>query len=50
MHDFPGMIAAANGGTLFLDEISDMPPDLQTRFFARSPGTANIGRLAVRKQ
>ncbi len=32
MHDFPGMIAAANGGTLFLDEISDMPPDLQTRF------------------
>jgi len=32
MHDFPGMIAAANGGTLFLDEISDMPTDLQTRF------------------
>ncbi len=32
MHDFPGMIAAADGGTLFLDEISDMPPDLQTRF------------------
>ena len=32
MHDFPGMIAAAEGGTLFLDEISDMPPDLQTRF------------------
>jgi len=32
MHDFPGMIAAANDGTLFLDEISDMPPDLQTRF------------------
>src|SRR5437867_9455335 len=32
MHDFPGMIAAANGGSLFLDEISDMPPDLQTRF------------------
>lgn len=32
MHDFPGMIAAANGGTLFLDEISDMPADLQTRF------------------
>ena len=32
MHDFPGMIAAANRGTLFLDEISDMPADLQTRF------------------
>ncbi len=32
MHDFPGMIAAADGGTLFLDEISDMPLDLQTRF------------------
>ena len=32
MHDFPGMIAAANHGTLFLDEISDMPADLQTRF------------------
>src|SRR5467141_398874 len=32
MHDFSGMIAAADGGTLFLDEISDMPPDLQTRF------------------
>src|SRR5436853_1633336 len=32
MHDFPGMIAAANGGTLFLDEISEMPADLQTRF------------------
>src|SRR5690349_19164060 len=32
MHDFPGMIAAAEGGTLFLDEISDMPADLQTRF------------------
>jgi DNA-binding NtrC family response regulator len=32
MHDFPGMIEAANGGTLFLDEISDMPADLQTRF------------------
>src|SRR5216110_1156486 len=32
MHDFPGMIAAANGGTLFLDEISDMPAELQTRF------------------
>ncbi|PYJ91204.1 MAG: hypothetical protein DME71_03230 [Verrucomicrobia bacterium] len=32
MHDFPGMIAAANSGTLFLDEISDMPTDLQTRF------------------
>jgi DNA-binding NtrC family response regulator len=32
MHDFSGMIAAANGGTLFLDEISDMPTDLQTRF------------------
>ncbi len=32
MHDFSGMIAAANDGTLFLDEISDMPPDLQTRF------------------
>src|SRR6266566_3505389 len=32
MHDFPGMISAANGGTLFLDEISDMPADLQTRF------------------
>ena len=32
MHDFPGMIAAANDGTLFLDEISDMPLDLQTRF------------------
>ena len=32
MHDFPGMIAAANDGTLFLDEISDMPADLQTRF------------------
>src|SRR5437667_3926674 len=31
MHDFPGMIAAADGGTLFLDEISDMPLDLQTR-------------------
>jgi DNA-binding NtrC family response regulator len=32
VHDFSGMIAAADGGTLFLDEISDMPPDLQTRF------------------
>src|SRR5215470_9651510 len=32
VHDFPGMIAAADGGTLFLDEISDMPADLQTRF------------------
>jgi DNA-binding NtrC family response regulator len=32
MHDFPGMIAAADGGTLFIDEISDMPADLQTRF------------------
>src|SRR3954451_16775476 len=32
MHEFPGMIAAADGGTLFLDEISDMPADLQTRF------------------
>src|SRR5262249_58070635 len=32
MHDFPGMIAAADGGTLFLDEISDMPAALQTRF------------------
>src|SRR5881398_3979620 len=32
MHDFPGMIAAADSGTLFLDEISDMPADLQTRF------------------
>src|SRR5947208_1330223 len=32
MHDFPGMMAAADGGTLFLDEISDMPLDLQTRF------------------
>src|SRR6266496_1732871 len=32
VHDFSGMIAAAEGGTLFLDEISDMPPDLQTRF------------------
>src|SRR5216117_2009565 len=32
MHDFPGMIAAADGGTLFLDEVSDMPLDLQTRF------------------
>ncbi len=32
MHDFPGMIAAADGGTLFLDEISDMPADSQTRF------------------
>src|SRR5438045_6728997 len=32
MHDFPGMIAAADSGTLFLDEISDMPTDLQTRF------------------
>src|SRR5216117_1659446 len=32
MHDFPGMIAAANDCTLFLDEISDMPADLQTRF------------------
>src|SRR6266496_139892 len=32
MHDFSGMIAAANSGTLFLDEISDMPADLQTRF------------------
>src|SRR6266516_3049299 len=32
MHDFSGMIAAANDGTLFRDEISDMPPDLQTRF------------------
>jgi DNA-binding NtrC family response regulator len=32
MHDFPGMIAAADGGTLFLDEISDMPANLQTRF------------------
>src|SRR5215467_6150421 len=32
MHDFSGMIAAADGGTLFLDEISDMPADLQTRF------------------
>jgi DNA-binding NtrC family response regulator len=32
VHDFSGMIAAADGGTLFLDEISDMPSDLQTRF------------------
>jgi DNA-binding NtrC family response regulator len=32
VHDFSGMIAAADGGTLFLDEISDMPLDLQTRF------------------
>src|SRR6476619_5505907 len=32
MHDFPGMIAAADGGTLFLEEISDLPADLQTRF------------------
>jgi DNA-binding NtrC family response regulator len=32
MHDFRGMIAAADSGTLFLDEISDMPPELQTRF------------------
>src|SRR5881296_2112606 len=32
MHDFPGMIAAADSGTLFLDEISDMPAELQTRF------------------
>ncbi len=32
VHDFSGMIAAAEGGTLFLDEISDMPSDLQTRF------------------
>jgi transcriptional regulator with PAS, ATPase and Fis domain len=32
VHDFSGMIAAAEGGTLFLDEISDMPLDLQTRF------------------
>jgi DNA-binding NtrC family response regulator len=32
MHDFPGMIAAADGGTIFLDEISEMPADLQTRF------------------
>jgi transcriptional regulator with PAS, ATPase and Fis domain len=32
VHDFSGMIAAADGGALFLDEISDMPPDLQTRF------------------
>src|SRR6184192_3339879 len=32
MHDFPGMIAAADGGTLFLDEISDMHAELQTRF------------------
>jgi DNA-binding NtrC family response regulator len=32
MHDFSGVIAAADGGTLFLDEISDMPADLQTRF------------------
>jgi DNA-binding NtrC family response regulator len=32
MHDFPGVIAAADRGTLFLDEISDMPADLQTRF------------------
>src|SRR5467141_2708347 len=32
VHDFSGMIAAADGGTLFLDEISDIPSDLQTRF------------------
>ncbi len=32
MHDFPGMIAAADGSTLFLDEISEMPAELQTRF------------------
>src|SRR6266480_6317085 len=32
VHDFSGMIAAADGGALFLDEISDMPLDLQTRF------------------
>src|SRR5881398_574732 len=32
MHDFPGMIAAADSGTLFLDEISEMPAELQTRF------------------
>src|SRR5438045_6633719 len=32
MHDFPGMIAAADGGTLLLDDISDMPAELQTRF------------------
>src|ERR1700692_2769973 len=32
VHDFSGMIAAADGGTLFLDEISDMPAELQTRF------------------
>ena len=37
--DFPGMIAAADSGTLFLDEISDMPAELQTRFFARAART-----------
>src|SRR5438046_5615381 len=37
MHDFPGMIGAADGGTLFLDELSDMPADLQTRFLPLLP-------------
>lgn len=32
LHDFPGLIAAANHGTLFLDEIAEMPVTLQTRF------------------
>jgi len=36
MHDFPGMIAAANGGTLFLDEISDMRQICRRAFCACS--------------
>ena len=37
-NDFPGMIAEADGSTLFLDEISEMPAELQTRFFACPAG------------
>jgi Transcriptional regulator containing PAS, AAA-type ATPase, and DNA-binding domains len=48
MHDFPGMIAAADGGTLFLDEISDMPADLQTRFL-RVLQEREYRRLAARR-
>jgi transcriptional regulator with AAA-type ATPase domain len=49
MHDFPGMIAAADGGTLFLDEISDMPADCR-RGSCACCKSASIGRLAAHKQ